>query len=252
MIDVHCHIEHEDFDLDRDELIKKLKGEIRAIITSATNIEDLRKALKIVSIHKNFVFLSAGLHPIYANSNIEEFLKEIKREKEHIVAIGEIGLDYYWGKKEKERDRQKEIFTIFLELAKKIKKPVVVHCREAFDDCLEIIKESDVNNILLHMFGSKKHLNKVIEYGYFVSSNAIILTSKSYRKIVKSIPIDRLMLETDSPWLHPKRERNTPFTIKTVAKKVAEIKKLCIEEVENITDRNAIDFFNLNLKKNLK
>jgi len=146
----------------------------------------------------------------------------------------------YWQKK------QKDLFIKLLEFAKELKKPVTIHLRDAFDDGIKILEDSGIQKVHLHMFGGRKHLQRVLLNGWMISENTIILSSKDYKKIVRDTPIEKLMLETDSPWLGFGK-RNEPTAVKLVAEKIAEIKKLSLTEVDHKTTQNAIEFFNLPL-----
>jgi len=251
MIDVHCHLEHERFK-SKKEQIESFKKDLRAIITSSSHPEDFYFALQIKKEFDGFVFASVGLHPEYINEfneetldNFEEF---VKRNKEEIVSIGEIGLDYFWIKEDKLREKQKWFFEKLIEFAKSIGKPVTVHIRDAYEDALKIIESVDYQRIHLHMFGGDKFLDKVISNEWKISVGPILLRSKKHKKIVKKLPIERIMLETDSPWMKIDGRESLPIDVKMVAEKIAEIKGISVQEVEEKTDRNAILFFNLSLR----
>jgi len=250
MIDVHCHLEHEKF-RNNKQLIQSLKNELKAIITSSSHPEDFEYSLQLRKEFGGFVFLCVGLHPEY----IEEFSEEtldffedfVKRNKNEIVSIGEIGLDYFWIKDESLREKQKWLFEKLIELAKSIDKPVTVHIRDAYEDALEILEKVDYQKVHLHMFGGDKFLDKVLSNEWKVSVGPILLRSKKHKKIVKNLPLERIMLETDSPWMKINGKESLPNDVKIVAEKICEIKKLSLEEVEKETDNNAISFFKLEL-----
>jgi len=249
MIDVHCHLEQKDYSQDREDVIEKCKKELKGVITSCAHPKDWDLTLSLVEKHKGFIFTSAGIHPEYVKEikeeKIEEYLKKIKENKEKIVSIGEIGLDYFMIKEEEWRKKQQELFYRMLEFAKEIEKPVTIHIREAFEDAIKILEDVGVEKVHLHMFGGRKFLQRVLENGWYISENTIILMSKNYKKVVRDTPLERLMLETDSPWLGIEKKRNTPLAIKLVAKKIAEIKKISFEEVWKKCGENAIRFFEL-------
>ncbi len=257
MIDVHCHLEQEDYDKDREQVIEKCRKELKAIITSCAHPKDFELTMRIVENHKNFVFASCGIHPEYVKEISEktkdDFLELITENKEKIVGIGECGLDYWWIKEREWQEKQKQLFIQLIEIAKELNKPLIIHCREAFEDTMKILEQEDAKQVVLHMWGGHKLLKRVIENGYFISMNTIILRSKGYRKVVRDCPLERLMLETDSPWLAPKKlvekveARNDPTSIKIVAEKMADIKKISFEEVWKKCGENAIEFFKLNI-----
>lgn len=156
----------------------------------------------------------------------------------------------YWHIKEPEwREKQAEMFRKFIALSKEINKPLVIHARDAYDEVVEILEQENAERVMLHMFGANRLVKRVIGNGWFVSMNAIVLKSKKHGKVVRDVPLDRLMLETDSPWLHPSgKGRNDPRSIRQVAEKIAEIKKLSFDEVWQKTAKNAVGFFNLDVR----
>ena len=257
MIDVHCHLEQPHYQEDRDEIIEKCRKELNAVITSCAHPKDFELTLQLTQKFKGFVFCSMGLHPEYIKDiderELEEYLRMIKQSKDKIVSIGEIGLDYFMIKEEKWQEKQRELFSRMLVLAKEIKKPVTIHIRDAFEDAIRILEDSNLQKIHLHMFGGRKFLRRVLENGWMISENTIILRSKNYKKIVRDTPHERIMLETDSPWLSPLqliqgiKSRNDPTSVRIVAEKIAEIKKVSFEEVDEITTQNAIRFFSLKI-----
>jgi len=257
MIDVHCHLEQKDYDKDREEVIEKCKKDLKAVITSCAHPRDFEITMRMVENHKNFVFASCGIHPEYikdvSEKEKDDFLDIIVKNKERMVAIGETGLDFWYTKEKDWQEKQKQLFIQFIDLAKELDKPLIIHSREAFEETIEILENQDAKKVMLHMWGGHKFLKRVLENGYFISMNTIILRSKGYRKVVRDCPLDRLMLETDAPWLAPKRlierveARNDPTSIKAVAEKMADIKKTEFEEVWNKCGENAINFFDLDI-----
>jgi len=261
MIDSHCHLEQKDFDNDLDQVIEKCKKELKAIVTSCAHPKDFKKTLEIVEKYKGFVFCTVGIHPEYikefSEKEINLFIEEIKKNKDKIIGIGEVGLDYNWIKEDKLRERQKTLFTKMIRLAKQLDKPLVIHSREALNETLEILEKEKAERVLLHMWGGHQLMNKVFALGYNISMNSIIMRSKSYRKVVKKQPLEKLMLETDAPWLAIKKtetgyeldpkSRNTPLTIKLTAQKIAELKDLDFNDIWTQCTHNAISFFRLTI-----
>ena len=255
MIDVHCHLEQEDYSKDRDEVIEKCKKELKAIITSCSHPKDFDLTMQVIEKYKNFVFASFGIHPEYmkeiSGKEIDNFIELIKNNKEKVIAVGETGLDYWWEKEVNLQMKQKELFLQLIELSKEIKKPLVIHCRDAFEDTIRILEKEDAKEVNMHMFGKHNLAVRIIENGWYASMNTIILRSKSYGKVIRDCPLERLMLETDAPWLAPKqlidgvKSRNEPTSIKLVAEKIAEIKKLDFNEVWRKCGKNAVKFFRL-------
>jgi len=255
MIDVHCHLEQKDYDKDRDKVIEKCKKELKAIITSCAHPKDFELTMRMAEKHKNFVFASCGLHPEYikdvSENETDEYLEKIVENRNKIVAMGETGLDFWWTKEEEWRKKQKELFVKLIEFAKDMGKPLVVHSRDVYDETVRILENEDARKVMLHMWGERNLINRIIENGWYVSMNTIILRSKGYRKVIKKLPLERLMLETDAPWLSPKKllegveTRNDPTSIRLVAEKIAELKNASFEEIWQKCGENAVKFFNL-------
>ena len=255
MIDVHCHLEQKDYDKDRDEVIEKCKKELKAVITSCAHPKDFDLTMELTEKYKNFVFASCGVHPEYikeiSEKEKDDFLDLIVKNKDKIVAIGETGLDFWYVKEKDWQEKQKELFIQLIEIARDFKKPLIIHSREAFDETLDILEQEDAKEVMLHMWGAFHLLKRVLENEWNISINTIVLKSKKHRKIIRDCPLDKIMLETDSPWLSPKRlierieARNDPTSIRIVAEKVAEIKKIDFEGVWLNCGKNAIEFFKL-------
>jgi len=256
MIDVHCHLE-QDYE-NRDEIIEKCKKELKAVITCCAHPRDFDLTLQLTEKYKNFVFASYGIHPEYikevSEKEIDEFIEKVKQNKDKIVAIGETGMDKFWIHETDWQKKQKDLFIRLINLAKELRKPLIIHSREAYDETVKILEKENVKEVDMHMFGDHHLTKRVIDNGWFISINTIILKSKSHKKIARDCPLERLMLETDAPWLSPKKllegieEKNDPTSIKIVAEKVAEIKKLSFEDVWKKCGENAIKFFKLPIK----
>ncbi|RLJ09737.1 MAG: hypothetical protein DRP15_02630 [Candidatus Aenigmatarchaeota archaeon] len=251
MIDCHCHLEQEDFDKDRDEVIRRCKEHLKAVIVSCAHPDDFEKTMEMCKRYENFVFATAGIHPEYvkeiSEKQVEEFLDVLRKHKDRLVGIGEVGLDYWWIKEEEWRKKQRDLFMKFIELAKELKKPLVIHARDAFNDAVDMLESADAERVQMHMFGAHHLLKRVVENGWFVSLNTIVLRSKKHKKIARDIPLENLLIETDSPWLSPEGGRNTPLSVRIVIEKIAEIRKTSFEEIDEKTTANAIRLFGLNL-----
>ena len=251
MIDVHCHLEQKDYNKDRETVINRCRKELKAVITSAARVKDFNLTLSLAEKYPNFVFVILGLHPadikILDEKIISDSIDFISLNKEKIAAVGEVGLDYHWIKEPEGREKQKKLFMRMISLAKSISKPLLIHSREAGDDTLAILKEENAGRVLLHLFNSKEQIDQVVDNGWSISIGPSILKSKDIRKIARDMPLDRIMLETDSPWFGFGK-RNTPLAIKQVAEKIAEIRSITFEEVWKAAGANAVKFFNLPLQ----
>ena len=255
MIDCHCHLEQKNYNKDRAQIIEKCKKELRALITCCAHSKDVDLTLEIVKKYKDFIFCSIGLHPIYikelTEEQIQKTIQAIKENKNHIVAIGEAGLDYFWIKEQKWQEKQKILFKKLINLAKELNLPLIIHSRKASEDTIKILEEEGMQNklVLMHLFQDRKNLQKIIDNNWLISIGPGIKKSKDIRKIARDMPINKILLETDSPWFAQEgQEKGIPLNIKIAAQKIAEIKKTTIKEIEKQTDLNAIEFFNLKIK----
>ncbi|GAI15877.1 unnamed protein product, partial [marine sediment metagenome] len=252
-----------DYDADRAAVIElsKSKG-LKAIITCGPDPKDYKLTFDLVRKHPKFVFAVVGIHPEYVKKFSEEeitaAMATIEQNRDKIVGIGETGLDYSYIIGEGRRERQRQMFAKFIRLAKRLDLPIVVHLRngedkdehDVFDDAFEILEREGAKRVQLHMFGSRRLVSRAIKNGWYISTNTICLRSKSYSKVVRDTPMERLMLETDAPWLHPsfdKEKRNDPTHVREVAERVAEIKKINVADVVKQTTENAIGFFKLRI-----
>lgn len=260
LIDTHCHLEQSDYNEDRHAVIKRCKQQLKAVITSCANPKDLDLTMQLVKQYKGFVFASVSVHPEYikdfGKEEITEYIKQIKTYKTWIVAIGETGLDYNWVREPVWQEKQKQLFIRLMALADQLRLPLVIHSRDATEEVVNILEQHAIKRVQMHMFTARRLLKQVIDNGWLVSVNTLLLRSKDVRKIVRDCPLSRLMLETDAPWLgigkdghiKPKDEvRNEPTAVRLVAEKIAEIKKIDVEDVDKQTTENAIDFFRLNI-----
>ncbi len=258
MIDVHCHLEH----MDAEAVIKEARTKMTAVCTSVANPKDFDQMIEIAKKHNDFVKLEAGFHPShfndYSQSEIMDYIQKIKQNKEHIIAIGEVGLDYNWIKDGHDIERTKEIFLDFAKLAVELKKPLVIHSRNLFSETGEPIRSAvkDVIDLLakfnlrvvLHCFsGSEAEMNRALELGYYISFATITCTSKKHQRLAKICPMENMLLETDSPWLDPHSSEliNRPWKIDFTAGLIADIKEMDKKNVLEITEENAKRVFDL-------
>jgi TatD DNase family protein len=255
MIDCHCHLEQKDYDEDREKVIEDCKKKLKALVTCSAHPKNIKLTIELIKKHKNFIFAALGIHPTYikeiTEQEIEKAIKEIKENQQNMVAIGETGLDFHWIKEPEWQEKQKILFRKLIALAKELKLPLVIHSRKARIETIEILEQENMQNkkVLMHLFDDRKNLQKVIDNNWFISIGPNIKKSKDIRKIARDMPLNKILLETDSPWFAQENQKyGTPLNVKIPAQKIAEIKKISIEEVEKQTDLNAISFFNLPLK----
>lgn len=244
MIDTHCHIFKDYYD-DIDKVIDKMKNNI--IIVSGTSEKDNEEVLKLCSKYKN-VYGTIGIHPTEELNSTSITFIEKNLNNSKIVGIGEIGLDYHWNKNKEE---QKEKFIKQLDLAQKYNVPVVIHSRDATEDTYNILKRYPELKKDIHCYsGSLEMAEKFIKINCCLGIGGVLTFKNSkLKEVIKKIDLKNIILETDSPFLTPEPYRgkqNEPYNIIYVAEKIAEIKKINLEEVLETTTLNAVDLFNLN------
>ena len=247
MIDTHAHILNEYYE-NIDELIKELKEKnVLYVLNASSNYDEAIEILDLSKKYNNFILPVIGIHPESVNeSNKLNDLEKLIIENK-IYAVGEIGLDYYWVKDNKEE--QKELFIKQIKLAQKYNLPIVVHTRDAIQDTFDILKEYKVKGIIHAYSGSVEMAHEFIKYGYKLGIGGV-LTFKNSKlfEVIKEIDLENIVLETDSPYLTPepfRGKQNNPFNVYYVAKKIAEIKNITVEEVIEKTTQNAISFFDI-------
>lgn len=247
LIDTHCHLSYEDYD-NLDFVIKNMNG---IMIASGCDDKTNKEVLELVKKYDN-VYGTLGIHPEEIDKMNEFSFKFIEENilNPKIVGIGEIGLDYYWIKDNKEK--QKEIFEYQLKLAEKYNKPVIVHSRDAIQDTYDILKKYKLRGSI-HCFSSSLEMAKeFIKLGFNIGVGGTVTfkNSKKLQEIIKEIDLKNILLETDSPYLspEPKRgKRNQPSNVYYVALKISELKNIDIQVVLDITNKNAMQEFDLKL-----
>lgn len=252
LVDVHAHLDLKEFDSDLDDVIKRAeKAEVKAIISNGINYKSNRKTMELSKKYK-IVKPALGLYPDDAIKLTQEQIKNeinfIKKNKDKIIAIGEVGLDYKYCKKKQEQEFQKEIFLKIINLSKKINKPLIIHSRKAESDVVDILKNSDAKKVILHCFSGKlKLIKKAAELGFYFSVPTNVVRSNQFQKLVEIADINKLLTETDSPYLSPyKNKRNEPSFIIEAIKKIAEIKNISINETANNIFMNYQKIFSIN------
>jgi len=257
MIDSHCHLEQDDYNKDRQKVVDSLKKKMKAVVTCCADPKDWKRTKEIVEKNKGFVFATAGVHPEFIKDipieDVRAFFDVIRKEakEKSIVGIGEVGLDYYWIKEFIMRDKQKELFRKFIDLSKELDLPLIIHSRDACLDTVVLLEQQEMKGrkVLLHLFEDKNLIERVVGNGWMVSIGPGIQRSKTTRKIARDLPVENMLIETDSPWFGEKDERGTPLNTFKAAEKIAEIKGISVEDLEKQTDKNAIEFYGLKLKE---
>lgn len=237
IVDVHAHLDDNQFSIDIDEVIERAKKkEVIAIINNGLNQSSNEKTLEL-SKKYDIVRASLGLYPTDAlqltDEELEKAFEFIIKNKQSIVSIGECGLDYL---RQDKIDKQKEIFQKLIEIAKRLELPIIVHSRSAENDVIESLEKSNIKRVILHCFcGDITLIKKAERLGYYFSVPPSIVTSSHFQNLVKEVSMNHLLTESDSPYLGPDRNiRNEPSFIEHTIAKISEIRGLTKEEVEKI------------------
>ncbi|MBN2087646.1 TatD family hydrolase [Candidatus Peregrinibacteria bacterium] len=252
LIDTHCHLSHIK-KTDIPAVIERAKNaNIEKLITVSCTLDEVGECLPI-SDEYDFIWTTVGIHPTQLSGNIEHELEKVfeyAKNEQKIVAIGEIGLDYYHDTSE--HKLQAEYFIGQLNISKQLNKPAIIHCRggknpgeneQAFIDMIQILERENFNNGVVHCFsGNKVEAEKLLDMGLMISFTNIISyeQNEELREVLRDIPLDRVMLETDSPYISKE-----PSDVASIAKTVADIKDVPVEEVTRITTANAERFFGI-------
>lgn len=271
LIDTHAHLNFRAFKDDLDEVIKRGFNEGVWEINVGTKYETSKKAVEIAERYKEGVYAAVGLHPIHLRTDLikikmdpeeggftpngEDFeLTEYKKlaKSKKVVAIGEIGLDYYYRPKTKRKfelfkEEQKKLLSHQLDLAKELNLPVIFHCRMAHDDLLEILKNNQTQGVIHCFTGDWKQAKGYLNMGLYLGFNGIIYRL-DLEEVIKKTPLDRVLIETDCPYLTPPQagvERNEPVFVKYIAQDIAKTRKLDFQKVAEITTQNAKKLFRI-------
>ena len=250
LVDTHCHIDSDRYDEDRENILKDIEENLEFAVNIGYDLDSSKRSVKLADKHE-FMYAVVGVHPTDIkgyNDELEGQLEELAGHPK-VVAIGEIGLDYHWMKDEKEE--QKAVFRRLLEMAKRVNKPVVIHTRDATHDTLELLKEYPEIKGIVHCYpGSYESAVELMDNYYFGVGG--VITFKNARKLVEAvskIPLDRLVIETDAPYLTPapfRGKRNHPIYVEHIARKIAEVKEISYEEVVRVTTENAKKIYGIN------
>ena len=244
IIDTHTHIYDKQFENDFDDVMKRIEDELEGIVSIGF---DLESSLKSIELANRYSFVNAviGVHPVDIkkyNDKVEKELERLALTEKKVVAIGEIGLDYHW--MEDPKDVQIAGFRKQMELAERVKKPVVIHTREALQDTLDVLKDYKNVGGILHCYpGSLEAAKPFLDRYYLgIGGTLTFKNNKKTKELVKELPLEKIVLETDCPYLTPvpfRGKRNEPVYTKYVAEEVARIKEISVEQVIKVTTENA-------------
>ncbi|MGP1360837.1 MAG: TatD family hydrolase [Candidatus Fimenecus sp.] len=251
IFDTHAHYDDKAFDEDRDELLTSLKEQrVSGIITCGVNLETSKKSVEL-SEKYDFVYAAVGFHGLNTDDLIENYIDEIKalvRQNKKVVAIGECGLDYYYSKEKK--DLQIKIFTEQVRLAKELDLPIIVHDREAHFDIMNILKAYRPSGVIHCFTGSIEMMREAVKIGMYIGLGGAVTfkNSKKPKEVAKEVPIERLLLETDAPYMTPvpfRGKRNNSAYITYVADEISAIRSMKKETLLSETEKNARRLFNI-------
>ena len=252
MIDSHCHLADRKFSSDfPDVLLRAEEHGIEAMITIADTLKESRKCIEIAEKYSQ-VFCTIGVHPHAAKHWQDGDINQIKRlitSSSKVKAIGEIGLDYHYDNSP--RDVQRDVFRTELALAKELGMPTVIHCRNAIGDLKKIIEEVSPSSYVIHCCTEQwGDVESLVKAGALLGFTGIATYPKSedIRDVIKQCSLDQMMIETDAPYLAPtphRGKRNEPAYVREVAKLIAEIKEVSLEEVDSQTTKNTVEFYKL-------
>lgn len=253
IFETHAHYDDGRFDKDRDALIQSLpEAGIGVVINSAASVESNRDTVALAEQYAH-VYAAVGVHPSGIAEMDEDVLNWMKEKTawEKTVAIGEIGLDYYWEKEPEVQERQRYWFGRQMELARETGLPIIVHSRDAAADTMQVMKEHHAEEIpgVIHCYSySKEMAMEFIKMGYYIGVGGVVTfdNAKKLKEVVEAIPLERILLETDCPYLTPvpyRGKRNSSLYLPYVVEKIAEIRGISTDEVERVTEANARALF---------
>jgi len=277
LIDTHAHLNFTAFNRDRDKVIQKCLDNNVWVINAGTNLITSKQVVDLAQNYEKGIYAAVGLHPINLETGLVKTKADINERKsietdfdyktykhlaqsKKVVAIGEIGLDYYWKpkttrKKELFKQKQEDLFLEQLKLAKELNLPVIFHCRMANHDLFRILSENPdlkPEKAVAHSFvGTESDIQKHLDFGYYIGFNGIIfknIAGIDFKKVIKKTPLEKILIETDCPYLLPPKatgSRNEPVFVRYVAEEIAKIKDVSFEEISEATTKNAKEFFGI-------
>ncbi|MBI4250484.1 TatD family hydrolase [Candidatus Uhrbacteria bacterium] len=266
LIDTHAHVQFEQYQEDREKLIEQCLSEGVGMILVGCDYDSSVKAVELAEQYRNrAVWAAVGQHPTDTELPFQpKDFADLAKKSNRVVGVGECGLDYYHlphdASAEAQKARQKELFAAHLELSSDLFKPLIIHCRDAHDDMLEMLlahfTSGGIHSLMqqrehgvMHCFiGTVQQARSYLDLGFLISFTGIITFAKQYDEVVRSVPLEKILIETDSPFLTPapyRGKRNSPAYVKYVAEKIAELKGMTVERVATQTTENAQRLFGL-------
>ncbi|WP_405098212.1 TatD family hydrolase [Oceanobacillus sp. FSL H7-0719] len=257
LFDTHMHLNAWQFKEDREDAIQRAwDAGVKYMVVVGFDHETIPLAIEIAEQNEH-IYAAVGWHPVDAIDMTEKELTWIEELSEHpkVVALGEMGLDYHWDKSPK--DVQKEVFRKQIRLAKKLDMPIIIHNREATEDIIQILKEEDAQSVggIMHCYNdSVQYVQACLDMNFYISLGGPVTFKNAPlpKEVAKEVPLDRLLIETDAPYLapHPNRgKRNEPAYVRLVAEKIAELRETSLEEIAQQTTENALRLFRISSKE---
>lgn len=251
LFDSHTHVNFKDFDEDRGAVIKRCLDEKIWMVNVGTDVEHSKKAIELAHMYPEGVYASVGIHPHDVGDNDDFAEIETMASDAKVVGIGEAGLDYFrsaGADDRAERKKQQELFVRHIELAKKTNKALIVHSRDSFADTYELLKpyKGSVRGVMHFFCGSAEEALAYCDLGFYISFSGVVTFARDYDATVRAVPLDRIVVETDAPFVAPvpfRGKRNEPRYVEYVARKIAELKGINFEETAERTTRNARELF---------
>ncbi len=254
LFDTHAHLDDERFDEDREQIIEQIKQDgISLIVNPGADMKSSRAAIKLAEKY-DFIYAAVGIHPHDVKDITKADLIELEQMAKHekVVAIGEIGLDYYYDNSP--RELQREYFIKQIELANKLSLPIIIHSRDASMETYEILKEHKKDiGCVLHCFSQSLEMAELyLKIGCHLSFAGPLTFKKSskLKEVARNIPLDKIFIETDSPYLTPepyRGRRNDPSKVRYVAEELSKLRAISVDKIAEITMNNAIEFFDIKL-----
>lgn len=248
VIDSHCHLDFGRFDKDREEVIERARAAgVETMINSGVDHDTNEKTLELARGH-SFIYPTLGLSPSYVSragkNDLKALFDQIRRHAGEIKGVGEAGLDYYRCTDPAMRIRQGEVFRQAMDLALELNLPLIIHARKAEQEAFEMVRSLD--KVIFHCFGgSLETMGKIAERGFYISLATTVCYSDHHRTLAMHVPLESLLIETDSPFLSPRRGRNEPSYVLDLVRQIARIREVSPVQVAEITARNAKKAFRL-------
>ena len=249
MIDSHVHLLPRFVRDIRGAIHRAKEAGLEAVVNSAIELHDYDIALELSSKHPGFIYTTLGIAPsMFEKFDATKALEKIREQEKDIVAVGEVGLDHHWIKEEASRNKQKKVFYQAIELANELKKPLVIHSRKAEEECIKILEKESNVPILLHCFAGSVKLaeDALTNTNWYVSIPTAVVDRKKHRRLAARLPIEKMVVETDTPFLSPlPKRRNEPAFVKYAIREIASLQNVTEQEVDLFTSKNAKFFYRL-------